>query len=57
MLQVVPALSFYLNDAEEKRAFDDAVRQGLFDERRRSGRAYTSYQVPLGSVGHLGALS
>ncbi|XP_040158466.1 uncharacterized protein LOC120897555 isoform X2 [Anopheles arabiensis] len=57
VLQVVPALSFYLNDAEEKRAFDDAVRQGLFDERRRSGRAYTSYQVPLGSVGHLGALS
>nr|XP_049463809.1 polycomb protein Asx-like isoform X1 [Anopheles coluzzii]XP_049463811.1 polycomb protein Asx-like isoform X1 [Anopheles coluzzii]XP_049463812.1 polycomb protein Asx-like isoform X1 [Anopheles coluzzii] len=57
VLQVVPALSFYLNDAEEKRAFDAAVRQGLFDERRRSGRAYTSYQVPLGSVGHLGALS
>uniref|UniRef100_A0A1S4GU41 Chitin-binding type-2 domain-containing protein n=1 Tax=Anopheles gambiae TaxID=7165 RepID=A0A1S4GU41_ANOGA len=57
VLQVVPALSFYLNDAEEKRAFDDAVRQGLFDERRRSGRAYTSYQVPLGSVGQLGALS
>ncbi|XP_050073882.1 uncharacterized protein LOC126561648 [Anopheles maculipalpis] len=52
VLQVVPALSFYLNDAQEKRAFDEAVRQGLFDERRR--RTYTSYDVPLGSVGRLG---
>uniref|UniRef100_A0A182T0J5 Uncharacterized protein n=1 Tax=Anopheles maculatus TaxID=74869 RepID=A0A182T0J5_9DIPT len=52
VLQVVPSLSFYLNDAQEKRAFDEAVRQGLFDERRR--RAYTSYDVPLGSVGRLG---
>uniref|UniRef100_A0A182YEH5 Chitin-binding type-2 domain-containing protein n=1 Tax=Anopheles stephensi TaxID=30069 RepID=A0A182YEH5_ANOST len=51
VLQVVPSLSFYLNDAQEKRAFDEAVRQGLFDERRR--RAYTSYDVPLGSVGRL----
>uniref|UniRef100_A0A182MMQ0 Uncharacterized protein n=1 Tax=Anopheles culicifacies TaxID=139723 RepID=A0A182MMQ0_9DIPT len=53
VLQVVPSLSFYLNDAAEKRAFDEAVRQGLFDERRR--RAYTSYDVPLGSVGRLGS--
>ncbi|XP_052898165.1 uncharacterized protein LOC128304955 [Anopheles moucheti] len=55
VLQVVPSLSFYLNDAEEKRAFDEAVRQGLFDERRR--RAYTSYDVPLGSVGRLGSMA
>uniref|UniRef100_A0A182PBH2 Chitin-binding type-2 domain-containing protein n=1 Tax=Anopheles epiroticus TaxID=199890 RepID=A0A182PBH2_9DIPT len=51
VLQVVPALSFYLNDAQEKRAFEEAVRQGLLDERGR--RTYTSYDVPLGSVGHL----
>uniref|UniRef100_A0A182NK95 Chitin-binding type-2 domain-containing protein n=1 Tax=Anopheles dirus TaxID=7168 RepID=A0A182NK95_9DIPT len=51
VLQVVPSLSFYLNDAQEKRAYDDAIRQGLFDDRRR--RAYTSYDVPLGSVGRL----
>uniref|UniRef100_A0A182K4Q7 Uncharacterized protein n=1 Tax=Anopheles christyi TaxID=43041 RepID=A0A182K4Q7_9DIPT len=55
VLQVVPALSFYLNDVQEKRAFDEAVRKGLFDERRRNGQVYTSYDVPLGSVGHLGA--
>ncbi|XP_053665163.1 uncharacterized protein LOC128714313 [Anopheles marshallii] len=55
VLQVVPSLSFYLNDAEEKRAFDEAVRQGLFDERRR--RAYTSYDVPLGSVGRLSSMA
>uniref|UniRef100_A0A182RF44 Chitin-binding type-2 domain-containing protein n=1 Tax=Anopheles funestus TaxID=62324 RepID=A0A182RF44_ANOFN len=55
VLQVVPSLSFYLNDAQEKRAFDEAVRQGLFDERRR--RAYTSYDAPLGSVGRLGSMA
>ncbi|XP_053674440.1 uncharacterized protein LOC128724744 [Anopheles nili] len=52
VLQVVPSLSFYLNDAKEKRAFDEAIRQGLFDDRRR--RTFSSYDVPLGSVGRLG---
>ncbi|KFB43219.1 AGAP007089-PA-like protein [Anopheles sinensis] len=51
LVQVVPSVSFYLNDAEEKRAYDAAVRRGLLDDRRRS--TLTSYEVPQGSVGQL----
>uniref|UniRef100_A0AAG5D3T4 Chitin-binding type-2 domain-containing protein n=2 Tax=Anopheles atroparvus TaxID=41427 RepID=A0AAG5D3T4_ANOAO len=34
LVQVVPSLSFYFNNAEEKRAYYEALRRGLFDARR-----------------------
>uniref|UniRef100_A0A182FHB9 Uncharacterized protein n=1 Tax=Anopheles albimanus TaxID=7167 RepID=A0A182FHB9_ANOAL len=63
-LQVVPALSYYLNDPLEQQAFDEAVQHGLLDERRHESyrrwaaqpsyaRSSSSYDVPQGSVGQL----
>uniref|UniRef100_A0A182IZC0 Uncharacterized protein n=1 Tax=Anopheles atroparvus TaxID=41427 RepID=A0A182IZC0_ANOAO len=34
LVQVVPSLSFYFNNAEEKRAYYEALQRGLFDARR-----------------------
>ncbi|XP_052859772.1 uncharacterized protein LOC128267022 [Anopheles cruzii] len=57
-LQVVPSLAYYLNDVQEKQAYDEAVLHGLLDERRHdaylrwAGKSVaSSYDVPPGSVG------